>query len=1047
MADPGLHSYVKDTVHGMSEVLSFQEAIIRLNQFWADHGCIIWQPHNVQVGAGTMNPATFLRVLGPEPWNVGYVEPSVRPADGRYGENPNRWQQFYQYQVILKPDPGNPQKLCLDSLTALGIDLSKHDPRFVEDNWEAPGLGAWGLGWEVWLDGQEIAQFTYFQQAGGIELDPVSVEITYGLERIAMYLQSVSGFPEIKWLGDVTYGDVLLDGEIERCRYNFEVADVERLTQLYNLFEQEAHNALEHNLVYTAHDYVLKCSHVFNILDARGAIGVTERARYFARMRDQSRVVAQAFLKNREALGYPLWKRRTAEVRWEKPSEVEEHETTVGTTGTSDFVLEIGTEELPSDDLLSALEQLETWVPQALAEARLPYDALRVVGTPRRLAIAIRGLALTQTEEERVVKGPPARAAFDESGQPTRAAEGFARSQGIPVADLQVKDFDGRKYVVAVIREKGKPTREVLSELLSELIASLRFRQSMRWNETQVAFSRPIRWLVALLGTDIIPVEYAGVRSGRTTRGMRPAGSPELTIAKAEDYFKLMRSAGIVVDPEERRRRVHQQVAALAAQAGGQMEDDPALLTEVANLVEEPKALLGEFDPAYLTLPRPVLTTVMKKHQRYFPVVKQRGEESTGQRGNEVTRRQVREATWEPAPSELVDLLPCFITVANGGSVDASTVRTGNEEIIRARFADADFFYKADTKQPLADFVPRLSGLAFQEQLGSYLDKTERLRQLIPYLSQKLELSPAEQRIASRAVQLCKADLVTDMVVEFTSLQGKMGQEYALKSGEDPRVAEAIFEHYLPRFAGDELPQGKPGIVIGLADRLDSIGGLFAVGMAPTGSADPYGLRRAALGIVQILIGREINLSLTAALQNVASLLTDHVGETWLGEVLAFIRRRLQGWLLDAGYRYDLVEAVLAERGDNPYLAYQTVKSFSAWADTEEFARLLPAYSRSVRIVRDFTQRFELDPARFVEPTTERLYQTYLTTRERVDGTISLDDLFEAMLPLVDPINTFFDDVLVMHEDRELRENRLALLQRIADLPKGVVDLSKVMGF
>jgi len=441
MADPGLHSYVKDTVHGMSEVLSFQEAIIRLNQFWADHGCIIWQPHNVQVGAGTMNPATFLRVLGPEPWNVGYVEPSVRPADGRYGENPNRWQQFYQYQVILKPDPGNPQELCLDSLAALGIDLSKHDPRFVEDNWEAPGLGAWGLGWEVWLDGQEIAQFTYFQQAGGIELDPVSVEITYGLERIAMYLQGVSGFPEIKWLGDVTYGDVLLDGEIERCRYNFEVADVERLTQLYNLYEQEAQNALEHGLVYTAHDYVLKCSHVFNILDSRGAVGVTERARFFTRMRDKSRVVAQAFLKSREELGFPLWKKRTTTIEWqpsalaEASARAEENEATLGATGHADCVLEIGTEELPSDDLLSALAQLETSVPQALDDARLSYEGLRIVGTPRRLTIAIQGLALTQADEERVIKGPPARIAYDEDGNPTRAAEGFARSQGVSVAD------------------------------------------------------------------------------------------------------------------------------------------------------------------------------------------------------------------------------------------------------------------------------------------------------------------------------------------------------------------------------------------------------------------------------------------------------------------------------------------------------------------------------------------------------------------------------------------------------------------------------------
>jgi glycyl-tRNA synthetase len=286
--------------------MDFQTVIMRLNQFWMEHGCLLWQPYNVQVGAGTMNPATVLRVLGPEPWNVAYVEPSVRPDDGRYGENPNRWGQYYQYQVILKPDPGNPQELYLDSLRALGIDTNAHDVRFVEDNWESPALGAWGLGWEVWLDGQEISQYTYFQQAGGMEMDPVSVEITYGLERIVMVLQGVRGFNDIKWSNDVTYGDLLLRGEIENCVYNFEVADVDNLHTLYDLSEAEAKNALARKLVLPAHDYVLKCSHLFNVLDARGAVGVTERARYFVRMRDLARQVAALYAEQREELGYPL---------------------------------------------------------------------------------------------------------------------------------------------------------------------------------------------------------------------------------------------------------------------------------------------------------------------------------------------------------------------------------------------------------------------------------------------------------------------------------------------------------------------------------------------------------------------------------------------------------------------------------------------------------------------------------------------------------------------------------------------------------------------
>ncbi|MFQ6057809.1 MAG: glycine--tRNA ligase subunit beta, partial [Anaerolineae bacterium] len=395
---------------------------------------------------------------------------------------------------------------------------------------------------------------------------------------------------------------------------------------------------------------------------------------------------------------------------------------------------------------------------------------------------------------------------------------------------------------------------------------------------------------------------------------------------------------------------------------------------------------------------------------------------------------------------------PYFIAVANGGADHLDVIRPGNEEVIRARFADAGFFYQADTKQPLADFVPRLSGLTFQEQLGSYLDKTERLKQLVPYLGQKLGLSPEGQRIASRAAELCKADLVTDMVVEFTSLQGVMGQEYALKSGEDPRVAQAIFEHYLPRFAGDALPRSGPGIVVGLADRLDSLVGLFAVGLAPSGSADPYGLRRAALGLVQVLIEGRFSLFLSEAVGQVAPLLPVAVETQALNEVLAFIQRRLQGWLLEAGYRHDLVEAVLAERGDNPYLAYRTLETLTDWVENRavEFEAVLTAYSRPARIVRGHDDLPPLDPQRLREPAERQLYEAYLRCREKIDPNMDVGGFLAAYRLLIEPIDTFFDarrGVFVMVEDAAVRNNRLALLQRLTELSRGIVDLSKVRGF
>jgi glycyl-tRNA synthetase len=385
--------------------------------------------------------------------------------------------------------------------------------------------------------------------------------------------------------------------------------------------------------------------------------------------------------------------------------------------------------------------------------------------------------------------------------------------------------------------------------------------------------------------------------------------------------------------------------------------------------------------------------------------------------------------------------------VRNGDSEHLDIVRHGNEEVLRARFADADFFYQADAKKTLEEFLPRLDTLTFQEQLGSVLDKTQRLEQLAPRLSAVLGLSEVETATAVRAAHLCKADLATQMVVELTSLQGEMGREYALRSDEDPAVAHAIFEHYLPRFAGDRLPETLPGIVVGLADRLDSLTGLFSVGLKPSGSADPYGLRRAALGIVQVLVGEGLSFDLREGLREAAALLPVSADDKAQADTLAFIVQRLRVWLLDQGFRYDLVDAVLAERGHDPYLAYQTVQSLAPWVERDDWTDLLNAYARCVRIVRDFETEFELQPDQFIESSTRRLYEAYLICREQVGRESSINTLFTAFQPMVEPINTFFDDVLVMTEDQVFRENRLALLQHIAALTKGIVDLTKVEGF
>ncbi|HPH97954.1 MAG TPA: glycine--tRNA ligase subunit beta [Anaerolineaceae bacterium] len=995
----------------MAKPLDFQSIMLTLEKFWAEQGCLIWQPYYSQVGAGTMNPATFLRVLGPEPWNVAYVEPSVRPDDGRYGENPNRLQQHYQFQVILKPDPGNPQELYLKSLEALGIDPLEHDIRFVEDNWESPALGAWGLGWEVWLDGQEITQFTYFQQSGGQPVDPVAVEITYGLERIAMALQAVRNFRNIQWSPALTYGDVNLQAEQEHSRYYFEVADVERLRQMYALFEAEAEGALAAGMVLPAHDYILKCSHTFNVLDSRGAVGVTERQALFGRMRDLARRVSEAYLAYRQNLEYPWLKSGSKAAA--KPAPVLARPAEKA----APFLFEIGTEELPDADLQSALEQLRARIPALLDELRLSHGPVSIMGTPRRLVAYVEDLAASQPDRTVVIKGPPADRAFDAAGAPTKTAEGFARSKGVAVSDLQVREMDGGRYAAVLKDEPGRGAIEVLAEALPGVIAGIKFDKTMRWNSSNVAFSRPLRWLLALFGEQLIPFSYAGYDSAAVTRGLRFKSPQELPVSSPAAYFAALEGQGIILDPVRRRQTIWTKVQALAAEVGGSVDEDAALLDENTNLVEMPTPMRGSFDPEHLKLPAEVLISVMKKHQRYFPVKKDGA------------------------------LLPYFIIIRNGDENHANVVIDGNEQVVRARFADAAFFVRDDLKHKLSDFLPRLETLTFQKKLGSMLDKSRRISAMMDQLCHQFHLSDEDTSVAIRAAELCKADLVSHMVVEMTALQGTMGRYYAIHSGESQAVAQAIAEHYLPRFAGDATPTMKPGLVVGLADRLDTLSGLFAAGLAPTGTKDPFAQRRAALGLVQALMSWDLDFDLRAGLSLAADHLPLQASDQSLDACFEFISGRMRAYLLEQGIRYDVVDAVMSRQAHNPAGAWRAVKALSAWIAREDWNVILPAYARCVRITRDQTLCDEINPDYLVDPSEQDLVAALEAAETAPRRADSVDEFFAVFMPLIPHINSFFNAVMVMADDENLRANRLAILNRIAGMAQGVADFSLLEGF
>jgi glycyl-tRNA synthetase len=979
-------------------MLTMQDALARLTAYWTAQGCLTVQPMNTEVGAGTLNPATFLRVLGPEPWRVVYVEPSVRPDDSRYGENPNRLQTHTQLQVILKPDPGNPQELYLGSLAALGIDVAAHDVRFVEDNWASPALGAWGLGWEVWLDGLEITQFTYFQQAGGLNLDPVSVEITYGIERIIMALQDKQHFKDIEYGDGISYGEVFGQTEYEMSRYYLDDADVAANRQLLEIYAGEAQRLIEAGLPVPAHTYVLKCSQAFNVLDARGAVSTADRAAEFGRMRRLAGEVAKLWLARREELGHPLGLVEPARpaVAVAEPAE---------RTGPRTLVFEIGTEELPPAECRSARTHVERELTAGLAGTRLAHGEVRVFATPRRLVAVVASVAARETDHVRTVRGPKV-------GAPAKAVEGFARGQGVAVSDLRNAEFNGVPHVVVEKHEAGGAAPAVLAGVLAKVVTGLRAAKNMRWNDPQLAFSRPVRWLTALWGDDVVPVAVGGVAAGRQTRVLRTAAEPEVTIASAETFMETLALAGIVADPEDRHDLVVTGAQDLVYPDGRiDVAGEAALIDQITYLVEAPTPLLGTFDESYLTLPAAVLTTVMRKHQRYLPV---------------------RDADGA--------LLPMFVTVANG-PVDVELVRAGNEAVLRARYEDAAFFYRADREVPLAALRDRLHRLTFTEQLGSMADRAARIADLASTLAAPLRLSSST---LDRAAELVKFDLGSQLVTEMTSLAGVMARDYALHAGEPRAVAQAVYEAELPRQTGDALPESVPGALLSLADRLDLVAGLAATVGLPTGSSDPFAVRRAVLGLIAVHRAHPAlaALSLSDALAAAAANQPVAVSPEVLTAAADFLARRLEQALVEEGHPVDRVRALLPH-ASRPSVVDTLLAQLDEVIDDPGFVAVAAAIQRARRIVPSGTPA-AYGPAALTEPAEIALHEAVLAVQAALPQDPDLIRFTAATSALVTPIATFFDAVFVMADDPAIRAARLGLLATVRDLGDGLLDWTEL---
>lgn len=708
------------------------------------------------------------------------------------------------------------------------------------------------------------------------------------------------------------------------------------------------------------------------------------------------------------------------------------------------LLFEIGTEEIPAKFMPGILKQLKELAAAKMQELRIPFEDITVYGTPRRMAFIAGGVAETQADVVVEAKGPSVKIAYV-SGAPSKAAQGFARGQGVDVKDLVVRD----NYVYAVKHLAGQPVVELLPGLLMDILTSLSFPKTMRWADYEFRFVRPIRWMVALFGDQIIPVEICGVKSGKFSMGHRfmqqslkaAAESQGLLsaalskvgnkvystlagvkgaveIPSAGDYKKVMYDNFVMVDQDERRALILQQIKDLAAQNGGEAEINEDLLEEVNYLVEWPTALCGKFEEKFLSLPKECIITPMREHQRYFPVLDEDG-----------------------------NLLNKFITVRNGGSEHLDIVTHGNERVLRARLSDAEFFFNEDRATKLEDRLEKLKTVSFQEGLGNMYDKSERLVKMAEMLRFAIN-TPVDEEELRRCALLCKTDLVTGMVIEFTELQGVMGREYALLDGEKPEVATGIFEHYLPRFAGDALPATTIGRIVGIGDKLDNICATFSRGLAPTGSQDPYALRRQALGVINILLDANYHISLAKIIAGTLYLLDIKPEETGklVPQIMEFFKQRLRNLLMDQGIRYDIIDAVFADkRNDDMVDLAVRCKALAAYVEAGNAEPLVQVSVRVSNLCKKIEKEVAISGVLFKDESENKLHEVVAAVSKEIIPEIVLYDyaaVLKAGEKVIEPVNTFFDNVMVMDEDENVKNNRLALLEEVRGIVNAVGDLS-----
>lgn len=684
---------------------------------------------------------------------------------------------------------------------------------------------------------------------------------------------------------------------------------------------------------------------------------------------------------------------------------------------TKELFLEIGCEEIPAGFIPKATAEMKAIITKELALARLSFSEIKTMATPRRLVLAVNGIPAIQPDAEITATGPSLKAAYDAAGKPTKAAEGFARGQGVDVTALQTITTEKGEYLYVSKHEKGRPTHELLTEMLSSLVAGIPFKKSMRWGNQDVRFARPIHWIVALFDGTVVPFSFGTIESGKVSRGHRFMANTTFPVSDFTSYLTECERHFVIPDPEKRKEIIRRETHRVATAAGGHLLPDEELLEQVAYLVEYPSAVHGTFSPEFLKVPKEVLITSMRSHQRYFSIVDANG-----------------------------SLLPGFITINNTLTEDPSVVVKGNERVLRARLSDARFFFEEDQKIRLDERVDSLKKVVYQQKLGTSFEKMERFKSIAEGLADRL--NPGVKQQTSRAAWICKADLVSGMVGEFPEVQGIMGREYALLEGENADVANAVAEHYLPTQAGGELPASDIGAFVSIADKMDTICGCFGVGLIPTGAADPYALRRATIGIIAIILDKGYRLSLQSLIDTSLELLTAKLTrpkEQVAGDVLEFFRARFVN-LLGGSFATDAVDAAIAAGFDDLVTVSERIAALAEFKTHPDFEPLAVAFKRVGNIIKDGVDA-PVDPSLFQDNAERCLYDAILTVKISAEQSVSsgawLDALTE-IATLRGAVDSFFDNVMVMAEEQQVRTNRLALLTTVARLFGQIADFSRI---